>query len=81
MTTTDAELMQAARNLHDHIRPTRCGEAQDIFAYTASFHPGHHGFHDDADTGDAVIEALVSYAQGLASWLFVGGLVRIRAGA
>lgn len=81
MTTTYAEIMQAARNLHDHIRHTRFGEAQDIFDYTAPFHPGKHVFHDDADTGDEVIEELVPYAQGLASWLFLGCMVRIRSGS
>ena len=67
MTTTYAEIMQAARNLHDHIRHTRFGQAQDIFDYTAPFHPGNHVFHDDADTGDEVIEerALLRVGGGL----------------
>jgi hypothetical protein len=81
MTTTHAEIMQAARNLHDPIRNTRFGQAQDIFDYATPFHPGNHVFHDDADTGDEVIEELVPYAQGLASWLFLGCLVRIRSGS
>jgi hypothetical protein len=81
MTTTDAEIMQAARNLHDHIRDTRFGSAQDIFDYTAAFPPGNHVCHDDADTGDEVIEALVPYAQGLASWFFWGCMVRSRSGS
>ena len=81
MTTTYAEIMQAARNLHDHIRHTRFGQAQDIFDYAAPFHPGNHVFHDDADTGDEVIEKLVPYAQGLASGLFLGCMVRTRSGS
>jgi len=59
--------MQAARNLHDHIRNTSFGQAQDIFDYPAPFHPSNHVFHDDADTGNEVIEEFVLYAQGLAS--------------
>ena len=62
MTTTHAEVMQPARNLHNHISNTRCGQAQDIFDYPAPFHPSNHVFHDDADTGDEVIEKLVPYA-------------------
>jgi hypothetical protein len=81
MTRTRAEIMQAARNLHDHISNTRCGQAQDIFDYPAPSHPGKHVFHDDADTGDEVIEERVPYAQGLASWLFLGCMVRIRSGS
>src|SRR5215510_13931666 len=32
MTTTHSEIMQAACNLHDHIRNTRFGQAQDILS-------------------------------------------------
>ena len=81
MTTTHTEIMQAARNLHDHIRNTRFGQAEDIFDDPAPFHPGKHVFHDDADTRDEVIEELVPDAQGLAPWLFFGCMVRIRAGS
>jgi hypothetical protein len=81
MTTTHAEVMQPARNFHDHIRHTRFGQAQDIFDYPTPFHPSNHVFHDDADTGDELIEALVPYAQGLASGLFWGCIVRIRSGS
>ena len=81
MTTTYAEIMQAARNLHDHIRHTRFGQAQDIFDYAAPFHPGNHVFHDDADTGDEVIEEVIPYAQCLASRLFLGCAVKTPAGS
>lgn len=81
MTTTDAEMMQAARNLHDHIRHTRFGQAHDILDYATPFHPGTHVFHDAADTGDEGVEALGPDAQGLAAWLFWGGMVRRRAGS
>lgn len=81
MTTTYAKIMQAARNLHDQIRHTRFGQAQDIFDSAAPFHPGNHVFHDDADPGDQVIEELVPYAQGLASGLFWGCMVKTPAGS
>jgi hypothetical protein len=38
-------------------------------------------FHDDADTGDKMIEELVPDAQLLASGLFFGCWVRIPAGS
>jgi hypothetical protein len=38
-------------------------------------------FHDNTDTGDQVIEKLVSYTQLLASGLFLGCWVRIPAGS
>jgi hypothetical protein len=81
MTTTYAEIMQAARNLHDHSRHTRFGQAQDIFDYAAPLHPGNHVFHEDADPGAEVMEELVPDAQGLASGLFLGCMVRIRSGS
>jgi hypothetical protein len=81
MTTTYTEIMQAARNLHDQIRHTRFGQAQDIFDYAAPFHPGNHIFHHNADTGDEMSEELVSDAQGLAAGLFLGCMVRPRSGS
>src|SRR5713226_6567804 len=71
MTTTHAEIMQAARNLHDHIRNTSFGQTQDIFDYPTPFHPGNRVFHDDAHTGDEVIEELVPHAQLLAFGFFL----------
>jgi hypothetical protein len=81
MTTTHAEVMQPARHFHDHIRNTRFGQAQDIFDCPTPFHPSNHVFHDDADTGYEMIEELGPYAQGLASWLFLGCIVRRRSGS
>jgi hypothetical protein len=81
MTTTHAEIMQAAGNLHDQIRNTRCRQAQDVLDYPAPFHPRNHVFHDDADTGDEVIEELVSRAQLLALGLFLGCCVSTPVGS
>ena len=62
MTTTHTEIVQATRNLHDHISNTSCRQAQDIFDYPTPFHPGNRVFHDDAHTGDEMIEELVRRA-------------------
>ncbi len=81
MTTTHTEIMQATRNLHDQIRNTRFGQAQDIFDNPTSFDPGNHVFHDDARTGDEVIEELIPHTQCLAFWLFFGCAVRTPSGS
>ena len=81
MTTTHAEIMQAARDLHDHISNTSFDQAQDLFDSPAPFHPGNHVFHDDASTGDEVMKELVPYAQLLALGLFFGCCVRTPAGS
>src|SRR5262245_34279532 len=62
MTATYAEIMQAAGNLHDHIRNTGGSQPQNIFDHPTPFHTGKHVFDDDADTGDEMIEELVSNA-------------------
>lgn len=81
MTTTDAEIMQPARNLHDQIRNASCGQAQDIFDNPTPFDSGQHVFHDHTGTGDEVIEEVIPYAQGLASRLFFGCAVKTPAGS
>jgi hypothetical protein len=81
MTATDAEIMQAAGNLHDHIRNTGGSQPQDIFDNPTPFHTGNHVCDDDADTGDQMIEERVSNAQRLPARLFLGGWVRIPAGS
>ena len=81
MTAAHAKIMQATGNLHDHVRNPRFGETQDIFDDAAPLHAGNHVFHNNADTGDQMIEELVPNAQLLASGLFWGGCVRIPAGS
>jgi hypothetical protein len=81
MTTTHAEIMQAAGNLHDQISKTRCSQAQDILDYPAPFHPSNHVFHNDAYTGDEVIEERVPYAPLLAFGLFGGCCVSTPSGS
>ena len=81
MTTTHTEIMQAAGNLHDQLRNTSFGQAQDIFDDSAPFHTSNDVFHDNADTGDQVIEQLVSYTQLLTSGLFLGCWGRLPAGS
>jgi hypothetical protein len=81
MTATYAEIMQAAGNLHDHIRNTDGSQSQDIFDNPTPFHPGNHVFDDDADTRDQMIEELVSNAPLLPARLFLGCWVRTPAGS
>ena len=81
MTATHAEVMQTAGNLHDHIRNPNCGQTADIFDDPAPFHASNHMFHDDADTGNQMIEELVANAQLLASGFFFGCWVSIPAGS
>jgi hypothetical protein len=81
MTATYAEIMQAAGNLHAHIRHTGGSQPQDIFDHPTPLHTGKHVFNDDADTGEQMIEELVSHAQLLPARLFLGCGVRIPAGS
>src|SRR5207249_1510959 len=59
VTTTDAEIVQSASNLHDQISHAICGQAQDIFDNPTAFDPGKHVFHDHTRTGEQVIAAIV----------------------
>ena len=81
MTTTHAEIVQAARNLHDEIRDALGGQAQDIFDNPTPFHPGKHVFYDYACTGNEVIQEPVFYAQLLAFGFFFGCRVSTPAGS
>jgi hypothetical protein len=81
MTAAHAKIMQATGNLHDHIRHTNFGQTQDLFDDPAPFYASNDVFHDDADTGDQMIEERVLNAQLLASGLFLGCWVRTPAGS
>jgi len=62
MTAAHAKIMQATGNLHDHVRNPHFGQTQDIFDDAAPLHAGNHVFHNNADTGDQMIEELVPNA-------------------
>jgi hypothetical protein len=81
MTTTHAEIVQAARNLHDQIREAVFGQTQDIFDDPTPFDPSNYVFHDHAGTGEEAIEELIPYAQCLAFRLFLGCVVRTAFGS
>jgi hypothetical protein len=68
----NAEMVQAARNLHDEIRDALGGQTQDIFDNATPFHPGNHVFYNHACAGDEMIEESVLHAQLLASRFFLG---------
>jgi len=71
MTTTDAQIVQATRTLHDQIRDAVGRQTQDIFDNPTPFDPGNHVFHHHACTGDEVIEEPVCSAQLLAFGFFL----------
>ena len=81
MTTTDAEIVQATRNLHDQIRDAVGRQTQDIFDYPAPFDPGQHIFHHYTRTGEEVIQEAIAHAQGLAFRFFWGCCVKTPAGS
>src|SRR5262245_692905 len=81
VTTTHAEIVQAARNLHDEIRAALCSQTQDIFDNATPFHPSKHVFYDHAGAGDEMIEELVLHAQLLAFRFFLGCRVSTPAGS
>src|SRR4029450_4881634 len=63
MTTSNAEIVQAARNLHHAIRDTFFGEAQDIFDNAAAFDPGDRVLDDDTRTGEDRVDELLPDTQ------------------
>ena len=81
MTTTDAEIVQAARHLPDQIRYAVGGQAQDIFDHPTPFDPSKHIFPHHARTGEEVIEEVIAHAQCLAFGVFFGCWVRVPAGS
>ena len=81
MTTRNAEIVQAACNLHHAIRDAFFGEAQDIFDNATAFDPGDRVLDDDTRTGEDRVEELLTRAPCVAFGLFLGCLVRIPAGS
>jgi hypothetical protein len=81
VTTRNAEIVQAARNLHHSIRDAFCGEAQNIFDNTAAFDPGERVLDDDTRTGEDRVDELLPHAQLFAFGLFGGCLVWVPAGS
>ena len=81
MTTSNAEIVQAACNLHHAIRDAFFGEAQDIFDHAATFDPGDRVLDDDTRTGEDRVDELLTDAQLFAFGLFLGCLVCVPAGS
>ena len=81
MTTSNAEIVQAARHLHHAIRDAFLGEAQDIFDHAAAFDPGNGVLDDDPRTGKERVDELLTDAQLFAFGLFWGCLVWVPAGS
>ena len=81
MTTSNAEIVQAARNLHHAIRDAFFGEAQDIFDNAAAFDSGDRVLNNDTRTGEDRVDELLTDAQLFAFGLFLGCLVWVPAGS
>ena len=81
MTTSNAKMVQAARNLHHAIRDAFFGEAQDIFDNAAAFDPGDRVLDDDTRPGEDRVDELLTAAQFFALGLFLGCLVWVPAGS
>ena len=81
MTTRNAEVVQAARNLHHSIRDAFFGEAQDIFDNATAFDPGDRVLDDDPRTGEDRVDELLTDAQLFTFGLFFGCLVWVPAGS
>ena len=63
MPAGDAEIMQAARNLHHAIRNALGGQAQHIFDYPTPFDPSDHVFDHHPHTGEDPIAELFPHRQ------------------
>jgi hypothetical protein len=81
VTAGDAEIVQAARNLHHHIRNTLGGQAQDIFDYPTPFDPSEHVFDHYPHTGGELVVELFPYRELFAFGLFFGCVVNTPAGS
>jgi len=81
VTTRNAEIVQATRNLHHAIRDAFFGEAQDIFDNATAFYPGDRVLDADPRTGEDRVEELLTDAQLFTFGLFWGCLVWIPAGS
>ena len=81
MTAGDAEIVQAARNLHHHIRNALGGQAQNIFHYPTPFDPSDHVFDHHTDTGENPVAELFPYRELCAFGLFLGCVVNTPPGS
>ena len=81
MTTGNAEIVQAARNLHHSICDAFFGETQDIFDNATAFDPGDRVLDDNTRTGEDRVDALLPDAQLFAFGLFLDCLVWVPAGS
>jgi hypothetical protein len=81
MTTTHAEIVQAAGNLHHEIRDAFGGQTEDICDNPTPFHPGNHIFYNHAGAGDEMIKESILHAQLLAFRFFLGCRVSTPAGS
>jgi hypothetical protein len=81
VTAGDAEIVQATRNLHHHVRYALSGQAQHIFDDPTPFDPSEHVFDHHPRTGEDSIAELFTYRELFAFGLFLGWVVSTRFGS
>jgi len=81
MPARDAEIVQAAGDLHDQIGNACFGQAQDIFDNPAAFDAGNRVFNHDPRTRENRVEELLAHAQLFAFGLFFGCVVSVASGS
>jgi len=74
-------MVQAARNLHHHIRHALGGQAQPIFDYPTPFDPSDHMLDYHSHTGEDPIADLFTHRPLLACGLFWGCVVNTPPGS
>jgi hypothetical protein len=81
MTTGNAQVVQAAGDLHHPIRNALDREAQDLFDNSTAFDAGNPVFDHDTAPGEDPVEHPVASTQLLAFGLFFGCLVSTPSGS
>jgi hypothetical protein len=81
VTARDAQIVQAAGNLHDPVGDACFGQAQHIFDNPAALDPRNRVLDDDTCAGEDPIELPLLCAQRFASGLFFGCRVNTPGGS
>jgi hypothetical protein len=81
VTAGDAEIVQATRNLHHHIRNVLDSQAQNIFDYPTPFDASEHVLDHHPYTGEDPVAEFFPYRELFAFGLFLGCVVNTPAGS
>jgi hypothetical protein len=61
MTTFNPKIVQGTGHLHDQVRKTSFGIAQNIFNNSTPFDPGYGMLNDNPRPGDQSVEPLIGW--------------------